>query len=58
MDGGAYICITGDLSLLLDLVDIPPMPITVAISGEVSLDDCCTKRGYLPLTLPDGTIYW
>ncbi len=48
----------GNLSLQIDLVDIPPMPITVAIFGEVSLNNCCTKRGYLPLTLPDGTIYW
>jgi hypothetical protein len=58
MDNRANICIMGNLSLLLDLVDILPIPITVAISGEVSLDDCCTKRGYLPLTLPDGMIYW
>jgi hypothetical protein len=34
------------------------MPITVAISGEASLDDCCTKCGYLLLALPDGMIYW
>jgi hypothetical protein len=42
MDGGANICITGDLSILLGIVDIPPMPITVATSGDVSLEDCCT----------------
>jgi hypothetical protein len=35
------------------------MPILVAIAGEaISLDDCCTKRGYTPLTLEDGNIYW
>jgi hypothetical protein len=35
------------------------MPITVATSGDGnSLDDCCTKRGCIPLTLKDGTIYW
>jgi hypothetical protein len=58
MDDGANICITGDLSILLGIVDIPPMPITVATSGDVSLEDCCTKCSYLPLTLLDGTIYW
>jgi hypothetical protein len=35
------------------------MPITVATTGDDStLDDCFTKRGFLPLSLPDGTIYW
>jgi hypothetical protein len=59
MDGGANICVTGDLTCLVNIIDIPPMPITVATSGDgTSLDDCCTKRGYIPLTLGDGTIYW
>jgi hypothetical protein len=35
------------------------MPITVATTDNVStLDNCCTKCGFLPLSLPDGTIYW
>ena len=35
------------------------MPILVAIAGDtISSDDCCTKRGYTPLTLDDGTLYW
>jgi hypothetical protein len=59
MDGGANICLTGDLSILVGVVDIPPMPITVATAGSnPTLDDSCTKRGFLPLTLPDGFIYW
>ncbi len=59
MDGGANICLTGDLSILVGVVDIPPMPITVATTGSnPTLDDSCTKRGFLPLTLPDGSIYW
>jgi hypothetical protein len=58
MDGSTNICITGDLSILLGIQDIPPMPFTVAISGKASLDDSCTKRGYLPLALPNRTIYW
>jgi hypothetical protein len=59
MDGGANICVTGDLNQLVNIINIPPMLITVATSGDGnSLDDCCTKRGYIPLTLEDGTIYW
>jgi hypothetical protein len=59
MDGGANICVTGDLNRLVNIIDIPPMLITVATSGDGnSLNDCCTKRGYIPLTLEDGTIYW
>jgi hypothetical protein len=59
MDGGVNICLTGILSLLVDVVSIPPLPILVATtSGALSLDDCCTKRGLLPLTLQDGSIYY
>jgi len=59
MDAGANICLTGDLELLTDAVDIPPLPITVALNGGGStMDDCCTKRGFIPLALSDGTIHW
>ena len=40
-------------------VDIPPMLISVATSDNTpSIDDCCTKRGYIPLSLTDGSLYW
>ncbi len=59
MDGGANIFLTGVLDLLVDVVSIAPLPILVATkAGTVSLDDCCTKRGLLPLTLADGSIYY
>jgi hypothetical protein len=59
MDGGANICITGILSLLVDVKTIPPLPILVATtSGFILLDDCCTKRGLLPLTLADSSVYY
>jgi hypothetical protein len=59
MDGGGNICITGDLLLMVGIVDIPPMAILVAIEGtEVTKDDCCTKREYIPLSCSDGSIYW
>ncbi len=59
MDGGENICITRDLNRLVNIINIPPMPITVASSGDgTSLNNCCTKHWYIPLTLEDGTIYW
>jgi hypothetical protein len=59
VDGGANICLTGLLSLLVDTVSIPPMPISVAIEGAgASMADCCTKRGLLPLQLADGGVYY
>ena len=59
MDGGANICLTGVLDLLVEVVLIAPLPILVATkAGEILLDDCCTKRGLLPLTLADGSIYY
>jgi hypothetical protein len=58
MDGGANVCITGVLDLLVDVETIAPLPISVAmVGGSVSKDDCCTKQGLLPLTLDDGLIY-
>ena len=50
VDGGANICLTGILGLLVDMVSIAPLP------REISLDVCCTKRGLLPLTLVDGLV--
>ena len=58
IDGGANICLTGDLAILTDVVAIPPMPISVALQGETTLDNCCTARGKFPLQLDDGSIYW
>ncbi len=59
MDAGANICLTGDVEILADVVDIPPLPITVALNGNgSSVDDCCTKGGFIPLALSDGTIHW
>jgi hypothetical protein len=59
MDGGANICVKGILGLLVDVVSIPPIPISVATtSGSISIDDCCTKRGLIPFTLSDGSIYY
>jgi hypothetical protein len=43
---------------LVRVVDIPPLPITVAIKdSKPSINDCCTKQGFLPLTILDGSIH-
>jgi hypothetical protein len=58
IDGGANVSITGDIDSLFDVVEIPPLPISVAVEGDLSIDDCCTARGRTPLQLDDGSIYW
>jgi hypothetical protein len=59
MDAGANICLTGDLTILADAVNISPLPITVPLNGnKPTVDDCCTMKGYIPLTLSDGAIHW
>ncbi len=59
IDGGANICITGILNLLVEVETIAPLPILVArTSSQISLDNCCNKRGLLPLTLDNGVIYY
>ncbi len=58
VDGGSNVCITGDLQCLVNIVNIPPIPITVVLEGGPwMLDDYITKQGLLSLTLPDGTTY-
>ncbi len=58
IDGGANICLTNNLNLLVDAINIQPLPITVALDNKVTLNDCCTKQGFIPLTLADGSIHW
>jgi hypothetical protein len=59
VDGGSNICVTGDLGILVDVVDIAPISISIAIEGEpTSINDCITKQGLLPLLLTDGTSYY
>ena len=59
IDGGANICLTGDIDILVNVFEIPPLPMLVAIHGDVpTLDDSCTRQGYLSLTLSDGSTHW
>ena len=54
MDSGSNIILTNDISLLRELQDITPFTISVALNGESTLDDYCTKQGLLTLTRDDG----
>ena len=59
IDGGSNVCVTGNLHTLLDVTDITPIDISVALDGvPSSVDDKITKRGLLPITLSDGTTYY
>ena len=59
IDGGSNECVTGDLHALLDVTDITPIEISVALDGvPSSVNDKITKRGLLLLTLSDGTTYY
>jgi hypothetical protein len=57
-NSGANICITYALGLCVDVVDIPPFTFSISRdSTTLSNNDCCTKRGLLPLPMADGSLY-
>ncbi|KAL7555072.1 hypothetical protein ACHAWF_018706 [Thalassiosira exigua] len=59
VDGGSNICLTNNLSHLLDVVNIAPIPVSVAIEdGSSTPGFVCTAKGMLPLRLDDGTIHY
>jgi hypothetical protein len=59
INGSSNVCVTGSLNILLDVEDITPIDILVALYGTPSyMDDRIMKHGLLPLTLLDGTIYY
>ena len=59
IDGGSNVCVTGDLHTLLDVSNITPIHISVALEGvPSSANNKITKRGLLPITLSDGTTYY
>ncbi|KAL7545864.1 hypothetical protein ACHAWF_009220 [Thalassiosira exigua] len=59
VDGGSNICLTNVLSHLLDVVQIAPVPVSVAIEdGSSESGYVCTAKGLLPLRFDDGTIHY
>ena len=57
-DSGANVCITGDTSILVDLVDIDPIPLGVAVNSTDRKASLCTKQGFLPIPLLNGTYHY
>jgi hypothetical protein len=60
-DSGANVCITPDLSILVDIEDITPIPLGVALHMSDALppqSSLCTKQGYLPIPLVDGSVHY
>jgi hypothetical protein len=59
LDSGANICIINALGLLVDVIDIPPFTFSIGRDSTTpSIDNCCTKRGLLPLPMADGSLYY
>ncbi len=59
VDSGSNVCVTGNASSLVDIVDIDPITILVALEGApASYNNCITKKGLLPLILSNGTSYY
>ncbi|KAL7528065.1 hypothetical protein ACHAWF_009840 [Thalassiosira exigua] len=58
IDGGSNICLTNTLALLLDVVDISPVPVSVAIEDDSPATFLCTAKGSLPLRMDNGTIHY
>jgi hypothetical protein len=59
IDCGSNVCVTSNLGILLEVIDINPFAILVALDGAPSFsDNCITKHGLLPLTLSNVTTYY
>ena len=57
-DTGANVCITSDESILIDVVDIDPIPLGVAVKSSDVSASLCTRRGFLPIPLLDGSYHY
>jgi hypothetical protein len=60
-DSGTNVCVTNDPSLLIDVVEIDPVPLGVATSSPDALADptsLCTHKGFLTMALLDSSIYY
>ena len=54
MDTGANCCITNNILCLVDVESITPFAVGVAVSGDTVAPSLCTKRGFIPLPMPNG----
>ena len=60
VDSGSNVCLTNDLSILENVQDMQPRSLDVAVDQSSSLprpEMMCTKFGYLPIRLIDGSVH-
>ncbi len=59
IDGGSNVCVVCKLHHMVDVVNIEPVPISVAQERvSSSFNDCIIACGLLPLTLSNGITYY
>ncbi len=56
-DGSANVCITNNPMLLVDVIDIDPIPLGMAV-GNKSTSLFCTHKGFLSMPLLDSSIHY
>jgi hypothetical protein len=56
-DGGANVCITNDPTLLVDIIEIDPIPLGMVV-GNKSMSSFCTHNGFLPMPLRDSSTHY
>ncbi len=57
-DTGANVCLTYNTSILVNITDIPPIPLGVANSQPTTAPSMCTQQGFLPIPLTDGSFHY
>jgi hypothetical protein len=60
-DSGANVCFTNDPSLLIDVIEINPVPLGVATSlpnAPTNPTSLCTHKEFLPMALLHGSIHY
>jgi hypothetical protein len=57
-DGGANVYLTNDPTLLVDMVDIDPVPLGTALAGLETSTLMCTQKGYMPIPLLNRTLHY
>ena len=60
-DSGANCCLTPHVGMLVDIVDIEPITVGLALSNnnpDTITTASCSKMGYLPMPLADGSFHY
>ena len=56
-DSGSNVCLTNNEHMLIDVVDILPDHVGLAVKDDTLNRSSCSRKGYLPMLLDDGTIH-